>query len=76
MNAPAVTTHFVVLKQEQIGALPANNGGEDIDAAISNAEKLTEADQEPRYVVQVLCQVKVDPKPRVVVTRFDQEKVA
>lgn len=60
--------HFVVLRKEQIG----NLGGEEIgyadaDAALDFAEKKTSGDREPRYVVQVLCLVEVDPKPRVIV---------
>lgn len=61
-------SHFVVLRQEQIGALSAGLGCVELEEAIKVATEKTEGDKEPRYVVQLLRQISVDPKPRVIVT--------
>ena len=60
--------HFVVLRQEQIGALSAGVSCADLDEALKFASAKTEGDKEPRYVVQMMYRVQVDPKPRVIVT--------
>ncbi|HMM26608.1 MAG TPA: hypothetical protein PKA36_17605 [Pseudoxanthomonas mexicana] len=68
--------HFVVLKQEQIGALSAGVSCADLDEAVKVASEKTEGDKEPRYVVQVMYRVQVDPKPRVIVTPLHEEEPA
>lgn len=65
--------HFVVLRQEQIGALKAGVGCTSLDEAVKVAQEKTEGDKEPRYVVQLMYQVAVDPKPRVIVTQLHEE---
>lgn len=65
--------HFVVLRQEQIGALSAGVSCGSLDEAVKVASEKTEGDKEPRYVVQVMYQVAVDPKPRVIVTQLHEE---
>ncbi|HZF96930.1 MAG TPA: hypothetical protein VEY92_01580 [Pseudoxanthomonas sp.] len=39
-----------------------------LDEAVRVAAEKTEGDREPRYVVQMMYRVQVDPKPRVIVT--------
>lgn len=65
--------HFVVLRQEQIGALAAGASCKDRAEALVQAKEKTASDREPRYVVQVLAQVTVDPVPNVLVNLFEGE---
>lgn len=65
--------HFVVLRQEQIGALSAGVSCASLDEAVKVASEKTEGDKEPRYVVQLMYQVAVDPKPRVILTSLHEE---
>lgn len=65
--------HFVVLRQEQIGALNAGISCASLDEAVKVASEKTEGDKEPRYVVQLMYQVAADPKPRVIVTPLHEE---
>lgn len=61
-------SHFVILRQEQIGALRCGISCSDLDEAVRLASEKTESDREPRYVVQLMRQVAIEPKPRVIIT--------
>lgn len=59
---------FAVVKMDQIGKLAGGDAaGQDLQEAVITAMTQTSADKEPRYVVQVLRLVEVDPKPNVIV---------
>ncbi len=60
--------HFVVLRQEHVGNLATCMSYSDLIAACCAAQQRTISDSEPRYVVQVLLQVKRDPQPHAIVT--------
>jgi len=63
-------SRFVVLRQEQVGALSAGTDCIDLDEAVRVATERTEGDKEPRYVVQLIRRIAVDPKPNVIVTNL------
>lgn len=59
---------FAVVKMDQIGKLAGGDASaQDLQEAVITAMTQTSADKEPRYVVQVLRLVEVDPKPNVIV---------
>lgn len=61
--------HFVVLRKEQIGRLTEGDAMcPNAAVALEAAKTRTAGDKEPRYVVQVLHLVEVDPKPNLIVT--------
>jgi len=61
--------HFVVLRKEQIGRLTEGDAMcPSAAVALDAARARTAGDKEPRYVVQVLHLVEVDPKPNLIVT--------
>ncbi|PZP64206.1 MAG: hypothetical protein DI597_00905 [Pseudoxanthomonas spadix] len=62
--------HFVVLRQEHIGALAAGIALPDLEAALEEAKKRVISDGEPRYIVQLVYQVQKDPKPHTIVTEL------
>ena len=60
--------HFAVVKMEQLGKLSGGAGvGLSLDDAVISAMTQTSGDKEPRYVVQVLRLVEVDPNPNIIV---------
>ncbi len=60
--------NFAVVKMDQLGKLAGGAGvGLSLDDAVIAATLQTSGDKEPRYVVQVLRLVEVDPKPNVIV---------
>ena len=58
--------HFAVVRMDQLGK-PSNGEPLSLDDAVIAATLQTSGDKEPRYVVQVLRLVEVDPKPNIVV---------
>ena len=61
-------SHFVILKKEQIGRLTEGSARiSTADDAVQMAGAQTTGDREPRYVVQVLHLIEIDPKPNVIV---------
>lgn len=67
--------HFVVLRQEHIGALSAGVSCKSLEEAVRTAHDKTQVDSEPRYVVQLMFQAQLDPKPRVLVTQLGDIEV-
>ncbi len=58
--------HFAVVRMDQLGK-PSNGEALSLEDAVNVATTLTCGDKEPRYVVQVLRLVEINPTPNVIV---------